>query len=124
MSLLVIDEAARVEDNLYASVRPMLAISKGSLVALASPFGMRGWYYDSWKGAAPWHRIKITADQCPRIAKEFLEEERKAIGANGGTTKNMSVRSSLLLVRCSLVPTLTRPLCLLFKLWSSQHDLY
>jgi hypothetical protein len=40
--LLVIDEAARVADGLYRSVRPMLAVSKGRLVALSTPFGKRG----------------------------------------------------------------------------------
>src|SRR5262249_8673338 len=34
VSLLVIDEAARVPDSLYCSVRPMLAVSRGRLVAL------------------------------------------------------------------------------------------
>jgi hypothetical protein len=45
VSLLVIDEAARVADDLYRSVRPMLAVSQGRLVALSTPFGQRGWFY-------------------------------------------------------------------------------
>jgi len=44
--LLVIDEAARVLDELYRSVRPMLAVSGGRLVALSTPWGKRGWWYD------------------------------------------------------------------------------
>src|SRR5207245_11315659 len=40
--LLIIDEAARVPDDLYYSVRPMLAVSGGRLVALSTPFGKRG----------------------------------------------------------------------------------
>jgi hypothetical protein len=39
VNLLVIDEAARVDDSLYRSVRPMLAVSGGRLVALSTPFG-------------------------------------------------------------------------------------
>jgi hypothetical protein len=39
VALLVIDEAARVDDNLYRAVRPMLAVSRGRLVALSTPFG-------------------------------------------------------------------------------------
>jgi|RhiMetdeSRZDD1v2_1073273.scaffolds.fasta_scaffold153455_4 terminase large subunit-like protein len=35
--LLVIDEAARVSDDLYYSVRPMLAVSQGRLLALSTP---------------------------------------------------------------------------------------
>lgn len=81
VSLLVIDEAARVEDSLYAGVRPMLAVSGGSLVALSSAYARAGWFYSSWVGDEDWHRVRVTADQCPRIPKSFLEEERRALGA-------------------------------------------
>jgi hypothetical protein len=80
VSLLVIDEAARVSDSLYYAVRPMLAVSRGRLVALSTPFGKRGWFHDEWHAAGNWERVRITADQCPRITKEFLEEERRALG--------------------------------------------
>src|SRR5207249_8810164 len=78
--LLVVDEAARVDDGLYRSVRPMLAVSRGRLLALSTPFGRRGWFFDAWEGAEDWQRLKITADQCPRITPEFLAEERRALG--------------------------------------------
>lgn len=80
VSLLVIDEAARVADALYYSVRPMLAVSGGQLVALSTPFGKRGWFWEEWSGFRPWQRIQIRADQCSRIAPEFLAEERQALG--------------------------------------------
>src|SRR5262249_45002526 len=64
VSLLVIDEAARVSDALYRSVRPMLAVSGGKLVALSTPFGKRGFFYEEWHGGGPWHRVRVTADQC------------------------------------------------------------
>jgi hypothetical protein len=78
--LLVIDEASRVPDPLYCSVRPMLAVSKGRLVAASTPFGRRGWFWEAWSGNEPWKRVKVAASQCPRITPEFLAEERKAIG--------------------------------------------
>ena len=80
VALLVIDEAARVEDALYYAVRPMLAVSRGRLVALSTPFGKRGWFHDEWHGAGAWERVKVTADECPRIAPAFLAEERRALG--------------------------------------------
>jgi hypothetical protein len=80
VALLVIDEAARVEDALYCSVRPMLAVSQGRLVALSTPFGKRGWFHDEWHGEGDWQRVKITAEQCPRISPQFLAEERRALG--------------------------------------------
>ena len=79
--LLIIDEAARVENALYYSVRPMLAVSGGRIVTLSTPFGRRGWWYDAWQnGGLTWERVKVTAADCPRIAPAFLEEERAALG--------------------------------------------
>jgi phage terminase large subunit-like protein len=80
VSLLVIDEAARVPDALYYAVRPMLAVSQGRLVALSTPLGKRGWFHEEWHGPGPWQRIKILADQCPRITAAFLAEEQRALG--------------------------------------------
>ena len=78
VDLLVIDEAARVLDDLYYSVRPMLAVSGGRLIGLTTPWGKRGWFYKEWTEGGPgWQRIRITAEECPRISKAFLEEERR-----------------------------------------------
>jgi hypothetical protein len=82
VSLLVIDEAARVPDDLYRSVRPMLAVSQGRLVALSTPFGRRGFFHDEWHGTGPWKRVRITWRDCPRITESFLAEERRALGDN------------------------------------------
>ncbi len=47
VNLLVVDEASRVPDALYVAVRPMLAVSGGRLVALSTPMGTRGWFYEA-----------------------------------------------------------------------------
>jgi hypothetical protein len=79
--LLAIDEAARVPEDLYASVRPMLAVSGGRLVALSTPFGTRGWWYEAWINQEErWERYRITAEECPRISPEFLAEEQRNVG--------------------------------------------
>jgi hypothetical protein len=80
VALLVIDEAARVSESLYAAVRPMLSVSKGRLLALSTPFGKRGWFYEAWTGAGVWQRICVKATDCPRIDPAFLAEERESIG--------------------------------------------
>ncbi|MBI3821446.1 MAG: hypothetical protein HY289_02075 [Planctomycetes bacterium] len=80
VDLLILDEASRVPDDLYRSVRPMLAVSQGRLLALSTPFGQRGWFYEEWIGAGPWQRIHIPWTQCPRIAADFIAEETRALG--------------------------------------------
>jgi hypothetical protein len=78
--LLLVDEAARVPDALYRSVRPMLAVSQGRIVALSTPFGKRGWFYEEWRGEAAWERYRVPATDIPRISASFLEQERAALG--------------------------------------------
>jgi hypothetical protein len=80
VKLLVIDEATRVGDPLYKAVRPMLAVSQGRLLALTTAWAKQGWFYDAWHGSAKWDRVKVAADQCPRISPGFLAEERAALG--------------------------------------------
>jgi hypothetical protein len=81
VSLLVIDEAARVPDELYEAVRPMLAVSGGKLVCLSSAYAQEGFFYTAWTDGGPgWRRVKVTASECPRISREFLEEERAVLG--------------------------------------------
>jgi hypothetical protein len=78
---LVIDEAARVPDALYYAVRPMLAVSRGRLVALSSAYAKQGWFHQTYTGEQEWRRVKVRATDCPRITREFLREERLALGA-------------------------------------------
>lgn len=81
VNLLVMDEAARIPDALYYSLRPMLAVSRGRLVALSTPFGRRGWFHTEFTGDDPtWYRVRIKATECPRIDPEFLAEEKRKMG--------------------------------------------
>lgn len=78
VDLILADEAARVPGELYRTVRPMLAVSGGRLVAMSTPWGKRGWFFEAWTDPEQdWRRVKITADDCPRITEEFLEQERR-----------------------------------------------
>jgi hypothetical protein len=80
VALLIVDEASRVPDILYSSIRPMLAVSQGRLAALSTPFGKRGWFYEAWTGTETWERVRVLAGECPRIPVDFLTEERQALG--------------------------------------------
>jgi len=80
VTLLLLDEAARIPDELLAAVRPMLAVSAGRMIALTSAWGRRGWFFTSWIGDGPYERYKVTAYDCPRIPAAFLAEEKRALG--------------------------------------------
>jgi hypothetical protein len=58
----------------------MLAVSRGRMICLSTPWGRRGWFFETWHGKEEWQRVRIPAQECPRISKEFLAQERLAIG--------------------------------------------
>jgi hypothetical protein len=81
VDLLLVDEASRVTDELYYAVRPMLAVSRGRLMMLSTPYGKRGVFFEEWNGGEGWERYEVPASQCLRIAESFLEDERRALPA-------------------------------------------
>ncbi len=81
LSMLVIDEAARMSDNTYRALRPMLSVGNGDLWLLSTPWGKRGFFYETWEFGPPeWQRVSVAATDCPRIPPEFLEEQRSVMG--------------------------------------------
>ena len=82
-SMILIDEAARVPDEMYEALRPMLAVGNGDLWLMSTPCGQRGFFYETWAGssgnAEEWMRISVKATECPRISSSFLNGERGAM---------------------------------------------
>jgi hypothetical protein len=79
-SLVIVDEASRVADELLGAVRPMLAVTNGRMIALSTPAGRRGFFYKAWHDDTDWLRIRVSVSQCPRISAEFLADELKTLG--------------------------------------------
>ncbi len=80
VSLLVVDEAPFVPDDVYQAIRPMLAVSQGRIVLLSTPNGKRGFFHFEWtQGGADWLRTMITAHDCPHIDPAWLAAERLKI---------------------------------------------
>ncbi len=78
VSLIVIDEAARVPDEMYLALRPMLAVGEGDLWMMSTPCGQRGFFHDTWvDGSDEWMRVSVPATECQRISARFLEGERR-----------------------------------------------
>lgn len=79
--LLIIDEAARVEDDVFASVLPMVG-SDGQLMALSTPWGQRGWFYELSVEAPRngWERHRVTVYDSGQWNKARIAEVRASVG--------------------------------------------
>lgn len=90
-ALLIIDEAARVADNVFNAAGPTLAASGGRLVALSTAFAKSGWFYKEWGEGEDYLRLSVTAEDCPRIPAEFLSLERRRLGQRWYDMEYMNV---------------------------------
>jgi hypothetical protein len=80
--LLLIDEAARVTNELFAAAQPMLAATGGRTIALTTPAGPRGWFHEAWMGGSDeWERIHVRAEECSRISPAQLAKQRSLMTA-------------------------------------------
>jgi hypothetical protein len=79
VGLLLLDEAARISDELYYAVRPMVAVSRGRIVAASTPAGSIGWWYEAWHSTEEWLRVRVPASDCPRLSPRTLAAEAAAM---------------------------------------------
>jgi hypothetical protein len=82
-SLLLIDEAGFVPLDVFHALLPSLAATRGALWLLSTPNGQSGFFYDTWHAALSdpaWTTFKVPATDCPRIAPDFLAQQRFLLG--------------------------------------------
>jgi hypothetical protein len=78
---LFFEEASRTPDSLFQAALAFLAtVPKNKLIALSTPWGRRGWFFHEYEEGENWTRIKVDVNECPRISKEFLQEQKKRMG--------------------------------------------
>lgn len=59
-SMIIVDEAARVLDETYMALRPMMTGAQTELVLMSTPFGKRGFFYRAWHYGTNWKKIMVT----------------------------------------------------------------
>jgi hypothetical protein len=75
--VLIIDEAALVSDEVFASATPFMGRTKGSIWLLSTPRRQVGFFYNLWhSGDRRWRRILSTVDDCPDIDRDFLRMQQ------------------------------------------------
>ena len=65
---------------MYKALRPTLAVSQGDLWMMSTPYGKRGFFYEAWAHGKGWEKHSVTALDCARIDRAFLEDERNERG--------------------------------------------
>lgn len=80
-ALLVVDEGAYLETSVFHGVLPMVA-SDGVLMALSSPAGMSGWFYDLFNTVGNgWERHRVTVHESAQWDERRIAETRALLGS-------------------------------------------
>jgi hypothetical protein len=75
--LLVLDEAAFIEQETFLAARATTAATDGHTIIQSTPEGPFGMFYDVWMDPDPrWAKYRVTSAEVPTISKDFLERER------------------------------------------------
>lgn len=82
---LYIDEAARVPDDEYTALRPMVIATGGIILAASTPYGRRGWFYEAvhsaTRGISDWQVYRVPWWDVPRLDEADIAIERREMTA-------------------------------------------
>lgn len=87
--LLVLDEAARIPDDLFAGVVPSVSMAGGRIVALSTPYGKRGWFWEQWDKVvnqhqrSRWQPAFVPWWKTNRVTRSIVEDYRILTGDLG-----------------------------------------
>jgi len=79
VSMLIVEEAARVPDEVYLALLPSLAVCDGDVMLLSTPKGRRGFFYrEAMEGVGAADTLVHTGPvtECSRISEKYLARQR------------------------------------------------
>jgi len=78
IDLLIADEAAFIPEEVWNSIIPALAITRGEIWLLSTPFVKKGYYYQCFQdpGFTAFH---TSSEDCPRKDQQFLDRQKEVL---------------------------------------------
>lgn len=78
IDLLIADEAAFIPEEVWNSVTPALAVTRGNIWLLSTPFLKEGYYYNCFKDPT-FTSFHTTSEACPRRDDQFLAHKKATL---------------------------------------------
>jgi len=78
IDLLIADEAAFIPEEVWNSLIPALAITRGNIWLLSTPFIKKGYYYNCFQDPS-FTAFHTSSEDCPRRDDEFLARQKEKL---------------------------------------------
>ena len=78
IDLLIADEAAFIPEEVWNSIIPALALTRGAIWLLSTPFVKQGYYYNCFSDPT-FTSFHTSSEDCPRKDEAFLEQQKKVL---------------------------------------------
>jgi len=78
IDLLIADEAAWIKEEVWNSIIPALAITRGNIWLLSTPFLSEGYYAECFKDE-DFTSFHQSSEDCPRRDDQFLEKQKQKL---------------------------------------------
>ncbi len=78
IDLLIADEAAFIPEEVYLAIIPAMAITRGNIWLLSTPFVKEGYYYDCFEDET-FTSFHQSAEDCPRKDQAFLDRKKATL---------------------------------------------
>ncbi len=75
-TMVIIDEAALVPDRAWDAIEPVISVTRGRVVLLSTPKFKKGFFYKASLDKETYYVKKISARDCPRHTKDFLDRKQ------------------------------------------------
>ena len=78
IDLLIADEAAFIPEEVWNSIIPALAVTKGAIWLLSTPYVKEGYYYQCFSDPS-FTAFHTSSEDCPRKDEAFLERQKNIL---------------------------------------------
>ena len=83
-NIVIVDEAALIEDDVIGSAGPTLSRTGGKLWLLSTPHGQTGLFYHVWhdRNLTGWFKVKATIEDSAYATPAFIAEQKRLFPFN------------------------------------------
>jgi len=81
-NIVIVDEAAFVADETFSSTEPSVIKTQGSIILTSTPYGKRGFFYETFLPNSDYTKFHIKSEECPHILKKELDKLKNRLTKN------------------------------------------